>query len=94
MPLSLFQCLGDIRQHIFDKDPVPRGGIADQHVRHGADKPPVLQNWRARHECVQKGTTKFVMFFIVCAADFISMSDGTLSGRVFGIFKDAYLEPA
>ena len=36
-------------QHIFDKNPIPRGGVADQHVRDRADKPPVLNDRAAAH---------------------------------------------
>ena len=53
------QRLRQIGEHILDEDPIPRGGIADQHVRHRTDQPAVLQNRAARHECVQVGTTKF-----------------------------------
>ena len=63
--LFLPQRLRDVRQHIFDKDPVPRGGIVDQHVRDRADKAPVLQDRTARHECVQVGTTHFYNFLTV-----------------------------
>ena len=47
----LSQRLGDIGKHIFHKDAVARGGVADEHVRHGAHDAPVLQNGAAAQEC-------------------------------------------
>ena len=54
-------------EHILDKDPVPRGGIADQHMRDRADKPPVLNDRDAEHECGQERTTVFCKIFIKLA---------------------------
>ena len=34
-------------QHILDKYPIPRGGVTDQHVRHRAHEPAVLNDRRA-----------------------------------------------
>ena len=47
------------RQHILNKDPVPRRRVADHHVGHSADELAVLDDGRARHECSQEGTTLF-----------------------------------
>jgi len=50
---ALPQRLGDIGKHIFDKDPVPRGRVADQHVRDRPHELAVLNDGRAAHECGQ-----------------------------------------
>ena len=85
---------GDVRQHILNKDPVPRGGIADQHVRDRTHKTSVLQDRAARHECGQVGTTNFVIFFIKFLATSSSSSVGNRLGKVFAIFNASYFEPA
>ena len=36
-------------EHIFDEDPVARGGIVDEHVRHSSDKLAVLDDGGAAH---------------------------------------------
>ena len=46
-------------EHVFDKDAISRGGIVDEHVRDSAHELAVLDDGRARHECVQVGTTVF-----------------------------------
>ena len=38
-------------QHIFNKDPVPRGGIADEDVSDRAHKVPILNNGAAAQVC-------------------------------------------
>ena len=42
-----------IRQHIFNKDPVPDSRIIYHNVRHRADELAVLNDGAARHECGQ-----------------------------------------
>ena len=83
-----------IDQHVFKEDSVPRGGIVDQHVRDRADELAVLDDGRARHECGQERTTKFVSFFIVSTAIFISSSVGKRFGSVSGMFNASYFELA
>ena len=51
-------------QHILYKYTVGRGGVVYKNVRHRADELTVLNYWRAAHECVQVGTTKFNGKFI------------------------------
>ena len=46
-----------IFKHIFNKDPIPRGGVADQDVGDGAHELAILDNGAARHECGQERTT-------------------------------------
>ena len=38
-----------ILKHIFNENSIPRRGVADQHVRDCADKPPVLNDRGAAH---------------------------------------------
>ena len=54
------QRLWHILEHIFNKDAVARGGVADQHVRHRANEASVLQDRATAHECGQVGTTAFL----------------------------------
>ena len=49
----------DCGEHILHKDPVPRGGIVDQDVRHRAHDLPVLDNCGAAQVCGQERTTRF-----------------------------------
>ena len=48
-----------IDQHIFEEDPVARGGIVDQHMRNGPHHLSVLNDRRAAHECGQERTPIF-----------------------------------
>ena len=85
---------GHIGEHIFHEDPIAARGIVDQDVRHRADDLAVLDNRRAAHKCGQERTTKFVSFFIVSTAIFISSSVGKRFGSVSGMFNALYFEPA
>ena len=40
-------------QHILNEDPVSRGGVVDQHVRHSSNEPAVLNDGGAAHVCGQ-----------------------------------------
>ena len=40
-------------KHILNEYPIPRGGIADEHVGDSADEMPVLDDRGARQECGQ-----------------------------------------
>ena len=51
-------------QHIFNENAVARGGIVDEDVCHRADELAVLNDWAARHECGQVGTTLFINSFV------------------------------
>ena len=57
----LFVLPGGI-QHIFDEDPVPRGGIIYQNMGHSADELAVLEDRGAGHECVKCRTKLFSIF--------------------------------
>ena len=46
-------------QHIFYKYPVPLGRFCYHHMGYSSDEFAVLNDGRARHECVQVGTTHF-----------------------------------
>ena len=48
MPLS--RLLPRRIQHVFDEDAVALRGVIDQHVGHGADEFPVLNDRAAAHE--------------------------------------------
>ena len=37
-------------QHIFNKNPIPHGGVIDENMGHGPHNLPILQNGAARHE--------------------------------------------
>ena len=73
---------------------LPKGGIVDQHVCHRSHQLTVLNDWRAAQVCDQERTTKFVSFFIVSTAIFISSSVGKRFGSVSGMFNALYFEPA
>ena len=45
----LFSAPISLREHVFYEDPVASGGIVDQHMGHGADDLPVLQDRRPAH---------------------------------------------
>ena len=62
--MSLAQHPRHLPQHILNEDPVPRRGIADQHVGHGAHELAVLDDGGAAHECGQVGTTLFINSFV------------------------------
>ena len=81
-------------QHIFNKYSVPRGGIVDEDVGDSSHELAVLNDWRAAQVCDQERTTKFVSFFIVSTAIFISSSVGKRFGSVSGMFNALYFEPA
>ena len=53
LPFLFYPAVAHLIQHIFNKNPVPRGGIADEHVGHRADEVPVLNDRAAAHECGQ-----------------------------------------
>ena len=52
------------RKHIFNENPVPRGGIVDEHVRDSSHELAVLNDRATRHECVQVGTTHLYKLLI------------------------------
>ena len=81
-------------QHIFNENPITRCGIVDENMRHRSHELAVLDDGRARHECGQERTTKFVIFFIVSVAICISSSVGNLSGSVFTLSNALYFDPA
>ena len=58
------QYLRHLTQHILNEYPVPRRGVADEDVGHGAHDLAVLTDGRARHECGQVGTTLFINSFV------------------------------
>jgi hypothetical protein len=81
-------------QHILDENAVSRSGIVYHYVRYRSDELAVLDDRRARHECGQDRTTKFVSFFIVSVACFISSSVGNRLGSVTLMFNALYFDPA
>ena len=46
-------------EHVFNKNPVAAGGVADHHMSDCTDELAVLHDGRATHECGQEGTTVF-----------------------------------
>ena len=50
--------------HIFNENPVSRGGIVDQHVGHRSHELSVLKDGAARQECGQSRTTNFNSSFM------------------------------
>ncbi len=50
-------------QHILNKNPVSFCRVLHKHVRHGADKFTVLDNWRTTHGYVKTGVKTFFHFF-------------------------------
>ena len=50
-------------QHIFNENSVPSCGVIDHNVGDSSDESAVLNDRRARHECVQVGTTIFEKLF-------------------------------
>ena len=73
----------DLIQHILDEDAVACGGIVDENVGDGADKLAVLDDGRARHECVQVGTTHFYKLLIVST---LFIKKNVVSHRCLHIF--------
>jgi len=59
LPAFLSRQHRHIDEHILQNDPVSRGGIVDEDMRHGSDDLAVLNDRRAAHECGQVGTTVF-----------------------------------
>ena len=55
-------------QHIFNENSVAGCRIVDENVRHCSHELAVLNDGRARHECVQVGTTVFYKNFTETSA--------------------------
>ena len=62
-------------EHILNKNSVPRGGVADQHVRDRADELAILDDRAAAQVCGQERTTVFCKIFIKLAH---RLGDGAL----------------
>ena len=49
-------------QHILDKDPISSCWVIYQNMGHGSNDLPILNDRTSAHECVNIGTTLFLIF--------------------------------
>ena len=55
--------IAHLPQHILNEYSIPRGGVTDQHVGHGAYQLAVLDDGRAAHECGQERAKVYKKIF-------------------------------
>ena len=70
---ALPRCLRHVLRHILNKDPISRGGVIDENMRHRSDNLAVLNDRAAAHECGQVGTTKFIKKSFLVASFFLHL---------------------
>ena len=59
LPFVLSRQVAHLIQHIFNEDPVARGGVVHKDMSHSAHQLAVLNDRTAGHECVKADTTLF-----------------------------------
>ena len=74
-------------QHILNENAVASGGIVDQHVGDRSDELAVLNDGRARHECVQVGTTHFYKLLTV-STSFVKKPSFRIVVYIYFVFQE------